>query len=1280
MLKLKEGKFLDFEKDGAEFVLEVTAKDQGEEDGRESVKAEITIKLKDEGDAPTAANKIGNWWVTVNEDLNAEDVLAGDWLSFRLDTTPGAEVFKDADKNVDLTYSVQVAGGAVDWLQIHEDTGKMTNKAGMLPERGVYMVTVTAEDGDDKTPSASVQFKLAVALSDEPGATGKADENDQPHIADDERFEYTENSGAKKVASFTVDDDDIAIAPHPYGVLLVDFEARQQGEGAPAGGTDVKDRLVLRKVREDTDAVHYEIWTKSDAQLKMDDKGDPLPEAEVPGALDADMGDEVQITVMVWDNFRYQEVEGELQSKPYVLNSSGVLVPVSAANARSDGDLETITFRIADAPDSAPEFTNYKAIRIDGDPAGSDATRAPDPKSEDGTTTIKVGQQGETVIVVPLEAAWKDGDTDSDDLRFGPIDREGLPDWITVYGPARWESIQSRSRRDPDTVEVQGSDGPGLDGLDRAVAIVIDRRAETDDDELPDGELPSFTLTARDPEGNEATETIRIEVVDTDALIADADEDKVVTIDPKGDPNGTGSLEMKVDLSLDPDLDGPGDALLAVYTWSHDDGTDSGDPVIISVSSTPQPLDLDANDDNVNDYSAALVTGIRGAKIKASVQYYEVDPETGAIAESAVYESKETDAVDPATPGTAPAGNVKLDVTTSATGLVVAVIGNTGQAAGGTTRWQKSEDGGATFTTLGPVGLTFSVDANGDTTPGDGGGNYYRAVYTYQDANDNDVPVYSEAIELGTVSGSGADGTGDPTPSNVLLGSAGTVDRPVRVDTGDTPAPAKVQWQRGRDVDSSGTIELDEWEDIDGQTGLSLIITREDVGHSLRAKVTYTQRDNPATTGADESSWVRWIEYTDPATGPVAAANVGPQQAQASGELRVVAKKATAEDPIARNTFDASDLFLDRDGDGLTYTITTVAPAVDGTELNVDATTTTKGTSATLGAGGQVFRVVTEEWNAGATPPASEPADPEDVQQAFWIDSDTGMVTYFTDEEQGHDGAGGVTNDGAGNMLTFTIQAAGEEGTSPVTATVVVRINVAPTAINFNDGDSPAANLSTKKDMPTAITVADGPDAGSDPDEFGVAENVKNQSEVELGAINVRDENDSIGADADNFGTHRVEVEPKYKDHFEIRPDTGGDSDGSTWSLWLKQGATFDYETQGTAISGVQNQKLLTVKVTATDGGGLKTEGYFSIRITNDTSDDTTTTTTTTTTTKTEDPEGTDGLRDADGDEFNSEDGPAIPPKDGGAFIDEDDLIGLAIDDDLLGDFVLAIDDGIDIA
>ena len=116
--------------------------------------------------------------------------------------------------------------------------------------------------------------------------------------------------------------------------------------------------------------------------------------------------------------------------------------------------------------------------------------------------------------------------------------------------------------------------------------------------------------------------------------------------------------------------------------------------------------------------------------------------------------------------------------------------------------------------------------------------------------------------------------------------------------------------------------------------------------------------------------------------------------------------------------------------------------------------------------------------------------------------------------------------------------------------------------------------------------------------------------------------------------------------------------------LYLKDDAKFNYETDG------DKKGLLTVTVTATDGGGLKTTGKFSIKIMDVTEPE-----------EEEEEEETaeepvvPGLKDDSDD--GDDDGPVEPPEDGGAFLGDGTVFDIG--DDLLGSYVLAIDD-IDIA
>ena len=1223
-LKLKDDASLNYE-DGSTIVLTLTAKDmyvtapgEDDEDTRESISLEITITVTDgsggSADGPKA-NEIGDWWVTMDEDLDADDVLKGDWLSFRLriDGLDNNPAFSDEDGQT-LTFSL--GAGAPAWLQIDEK-GRFTNKAGMIAdEGGAHEITVIATDPDGNTAEGT--FTLAVAVGDPDNS-----DNDRPDIRDVIEYDYTEGDGGRMVAEFTIRDDDLPIAPHPYGTLMVSIDsATQEGRG------NVKALFKLVEVEGDPDndanTTQYQIWTKSAAELAVDAMGKALPAARVPKPLDYEQGDEVDIVVSVTDAPRTASITGRT-------------------------DTRTITVDIDDAADAMPVFSA----------TGTGGVQTRDAVTKKTTTTFTYDQQEETkeVIVLRLDEVWSDPDTDADDLRFEVDGTDGLPDWVDVYGPQEWQNIERR------VDDVEGAYSGDDD--DMVIAIVIDRTAATGDNENTGKGLASFELMARDPDGNEATETISFTITNTNVNITPGDDDVVSIV---GDPEGIAPLMARFDATQDPDIAGGTHPALVVYTWStltdtdNDPATDD-DVAVLSVSSTPQPLRLDAQGaggagtppDRVNDFAAG-----ENVKIMLTVQYYEIDPETGALAAVQEY-SATTDTIEvQEAPPTAT--RVSFDLVTGEGGLAP-VITTTGAASEttGAARLEVSENGTSGWITVdtdtqdtsggsGTFDLNVDSDGDGSATEGDGGGLYYRVVYTYTDADDDSQTAMSEVIQLGDVARpTGLTDAGSGT-TNIFSAATPTAGETLRIDNDGTDV--EVQWQMLSSRPGS------QWTDIDGATDVELDVTSAHAGNMLRAKVTYTADDDPTTTDVDEEGWVVWVEYTEVLTVSGAAGDTDPETLQANHLLRVEldAKSAGADKTVQGTktaTFDASSLFFDADGDDLTYTISsTTAPTPN---LDSPATATAAGTDADLGAGGSVYRVYTSEWDEATTAAVTT----DNVEQSFSIDKDTGMVTYITDKEQGHDGD---TADGTGNTLTFTIEAMDAEGT-PATATVMVRVNVAPTAIQAVTGTATAnENLMAPGTGVTGTALNDGTNDVSYTDD---AENAA----ATVATINVVDQN----LNTDKFGTHEVTLSGRGHDQFEVVAEDSSDGDGSTWEIRLKDDAKFDYEALATAAEKAAGTPItLSITVTAVDGGGLVTKGVFSVQLADaDTDDDPETVTPTPVTPP--DPtapglkDDTNGLDD---------DGPVIPPPDGG--------MGLAPDDDILGAdmldaFVLAIDD-IDIA
>ena len=319
-----------------------------------------------------------------------------------------------------------------------------------------------------------------------------------------------------------------------------------------------------------------------------------------------------------------------------------------------------ITIDVDDVDDEAPAFSQTSIA------APIKASRKVDAKTKAGTTSLTVNQEqnDKLVVVVQLSEVWSDVDSDEDDLDFDLGGRSGLPDWVTVYGPDDWEDIHERRSA------VGESDAPsGTRDGDQVIVIVIDRTSGEDGDNEGVGTaLASFTLTATDDEGNSTTETISINVSDTNVPITVDDDDPVVAI--TGTASGLGHVNMAFGADQDPDLDEPGDAVLVLYTWStiaRDDpetmDVDESVPVAVMVSTSPQPLALDATDadgtgppDMMNDYL--------GMKIMASVEYYEVDPVTGEIAKSESFSAVTEDYIKAPAPGEGEPASVSFDFTT----------------------------------------------------------------------------------------------------------------------------------------------------------------------------------------------------------------------------------------------------------------------------------------------------------------------------------------------------------------------------------------------------------------------------------------------------------------------------------------------------------------------------------------------------------------------------------------------------------------------------------------
>ena len=1197
ILKLKDDQSLNFE-DTEEIALTVTATDMmvneaddEETDTTESISEVITIKVMNVavGDGPVA-HDVEDLWVTVDEDLDVDDVDEGDWLDLALpeqDDDDGGPAFVDEDDD-ELSYSL--GAGAPEWLQINEETGKLTNKEEMLPDRGVYDVTVIATDEAEPGNTAEISFTLAVAISDDDD-----EDNDEPDIRNVNEYDFeegTEDGG--RVASFEVRDADIEIAPHPYGILKVTFEATQEGDGPDK---DVTDAFKIVKVGDDgNNTAQYEIHAKTKAELAegtLDDDGEVILDDEdevipVP-AIDYEEGDEIDFEVTVTD------MDGEGES-----------------------DDRGISIDIDDAADESPKF-QVSAV------AG--ATRDDDEE----TTTVSVNQEtmAPTVLVLQLSELWDDADTDDDDLDFDVGGLSGLPDWAKVYGPDRWEDIYE----DEDDV----AEGDGADDLrdrDEVIVIVMDRTAATENVSLTGG---SFTISADDGSGNSATETIMLDVTNTN--VAPADATMVVSISG-GDPNddkevtGTGDLTMSVDFSLDPDLKGGEHPYLVLYTWmvstGEEDNADTMDTdesmTTIMVSTSAQPLMLgERQPDGTMTRNEAYVD----KTITAKVEVFERDPADDDKVTMAQEYTATVDTADAEEDPVVPPAETSVtfgDLLTDATGLSLNITATGEAAEAGTARLEVSTDGSSGWITVdttaadtsgedGSADITLDVDANGDSTEGDGGGLHYRVVYVYEgedgdeDDDSDDVEAFSDVIQLGSV-------TTDPTSgaTDLIAPTAPASGETVRVDTGT--ADVDVQWQ----VETM----TDVWMDLDGETGKELSLTDDQAGMSVRAKVTYMGDD-------DNPDHVTWVEYSEEAAvaALTTAANNAPERTQAILEIRV---NLNSDDDEGTNKGSVAGLFFDADGDDLSYSLVGTPDADDGSGVQP---------------GQMVYRSANDD-------------------QILTINSDSGNITYYTNNGTSHDDDTADTDgDGAGNMFTVMVQATDDampmmSNDAAENLTVNVRVNVAPTAIHM--GGNPLQSDAMMPATSSGITFEETADY--DATTAGGTTSV---------TLDVQD----INLNTDLFGTHDLAVDDS---RFEVERVDGDDM--SMWTLSVKDGAEFDFEDDE---ADNQMGGVITLKITATDKGGKKVEGYISVTLTDNTGG------TGDGNENTEDPQyvepddtsgvgGSGGIMTAGAGAGNDDNGAGNAPGDGGAFIDVDDVHVLNIEaDDLLDSFVLAIDD-IDVA
>ncbi|MYI36480.1 MAG: hypothetical protein F4118_08610 [Acidimicrobiaceae bacterium] len=825
--------------------------------------ATFTVLVNDLNDAPKAGT-VGNWWVTVDEDEEAENVDAGDLLSVDLEEQRDGDsfpAFKDDDIPAGDSLSYSISGAS--WIQIDERSGRITNVEEMIPNRGVYPVTVTATD--ERGASASVSFSVNVAHSDEESNTDDSltGENDDP-TANRATGSYREGSGEQRVATFTVSDPDQDIPDHLFAIRTVQIVSVVNADETtdPLNATTFTDH--------DSDAATPDILATSDFAANGEGYAGAfrLSEPRKSG-----------------DNWTYDIYVRDTNPRAGAANDTTRLLNPERTPRLEEID---ITVRVTDGTGAMDEATiNINITDVNEKPAVVGGSRA----NPTGTLlpaanrTVEQSEANKIVLFIKLEEFWNDPDEDDDteDLIFGASTSAS---WIDIkHGPAEWGDIEDNLETGQSwgtfgtgyTDRLVGSAGAPADG-EQVVIVEIDR---TETGSRAQNDRGSFTLTARDDRGGPTgTVTAVVNVTDENLDIVSTSGNPAVTI--SGSAREGSTLRARFNENNDPDLRGPESAVLVLYEWTQVDANGAA----VNIGNTGSNV-LQRGTSDTLTLSQSMVSN----HIQVAVTYYEVVGQvasdgtftsqfiTGtdtngqlaattqvaveATTERAVSNSPDdgvgrftiTVGTDPATTAADNPANTlaAVDVVildedySSSSGVVTAAINQPDGTPGSTTNitysWQWSANG---------VGGWRDVDQTGDSdtstlTLDDGEGRFYRAVATYDadgvdedfDLTDGDSDVmesvYSDPIQIADV----RDLTAGSTPT---AGSGDTVTPGPRSPTGSPnpggtlsvsgPGVSSVQWQA--DSPAPGTV----WTNIPGGTG-DLHVTAALAGSTVRALVTY---------------------------------------------------------------------------------------------------------------------------------------------------------------------------------------------------------------------------------------------------------------------------------------------------------------------------------------------------------------------------------------------------------------------------------------------------------
>ena len=543
-IKLKAGQSLNYESDmdvdmdgvpdSVESIdLTITAKDGG-------VMSEITqtvvVTVSNQNDPVTKGVAPGRWWVTVDEDLDADDVEPGDWLKFFIEE-PGDDLplFRDDDGAADLTYTLKDSPA---WLEIDGTTGEIQNVEKMLPTRGVHEVTVVATDKGGIEVEQT--FTLTVAFSDDNDA-----DNDDPKIVNERGKDVDENSPSDTVlATFTVEDDDWELLKdggyHPYAPKMPSI-------------------TIVTPTLDSTDGTP---WTLAQIRARLKIEIDPMGDADddsqdyqiVPVGtswLDHEMLDELTITIAVTDGV--------------------ITIPVT----------DTIEVDIDDV-NEAPVFA-AESGRSTGD--GGTIARE---QQEDAVDTIYLN-------LTRLFEDREDGADDRDELTFSGL--SGLPSWMTTLhgGIQTWEDIKEATEDATTPVtDATWTAGTAPDDDDYVLILRVDRTATTGTDGQDSVGMGSFTVTVTDSNSLSSMYSFMFTVSDENVDPTGADGSGVTFA---ANAREGQSVRVNFNEAVDPDFDGDAEPVVVLYQVLTAGG-EVGDPdtVVVQVSLAPESYRVQQSD------------------------------------------------------------------------------------------------------------------------------------------------------------------------------------------------------------------------------------------------------------------------------------------------------------------------------------------------------------------------------------------------------------------------------------------------------------------------------------------------------------------------------------------------------------------------------------------------------------------------------------------------------------------------------------------------------------